>query len=137
MTVMWRNTPGTYGLVTIIFHWAVAVLFIGQIALGYLTQLSADYPRQQFDLYQWHKSFGFLVLLLALLRAGWSLANVRPGPVPGSPPWETVAATAAHRLLLVLTILIPLAGWAIASTSPLNIPSVVFNRLIIPDLPLV
>jgi len=133
---MWRNSPRSYGLVAILLHWAIAILFFGQIGLGYLTQATADDPRLQFDLYQWHKSFGFLVLLLALIRLGWAFSGVKPGPVAGTSRLEVLAAALTHSTLLAMTILVPLTGWAIASSSPLMIPSFVFNLLLVPDLPL-
>ncbi len=133
---MWRNTRETYGLVAIVLHWTIALLFIGQIGLGYLTQATSDQPRLQFDLYQWHKSFGFLILALSLVRAGWSLSCRKPSAVAGTPRWEATAASAMHGVLLALTLVVPVAGWAIASTSPLDIPSLMFNTLLIPDLPL-
>jgi cytochrome b561 len=133
---MLRNTRGSYGVVAIGFHWTVALLFFGQIALGYLMQAAADRPRLQFDLYQWHKSFGFLVLALALLRVAWAFSGVRPHPLSGGPRWEAAVARLAHRLLLALTVIVPLTGWAIASTSPLRIPSFVFDLMVVPDLPL-
>ena len=133
---MLRNTRASYGALARAFHWTVALLFLGQIALGYLTQATADRPRLQFDLYQWHKSFGFLVLALALARLAWSLVSVRPLPVGGVPRWEAAAARAVHLLLLALTVAVPLAGWMIASTSPLRIPSFLFDLVVVPDLPL-
>ncbi|MGB3812538.1 MAG: cytochrome b [Shinella sp.] len=120
----------------IVLHWTIALLFLGQMVLGYLTQAVADYPRLQFDLYQWHKSFGFVVLALALSRLVWFLSSVRPLPLAGVPRWEAMAAHATHRLLLALTVAVPLAGWMIASTSPLRIPSFIFDLVLIPDLPL-
>lgn len=134
--MMWRNNGHSYGAVAIVLHWTIAVLFVGQIALGYLTQATSDRPRLQFELYQWHKSFGFLVLALALLRVGWSFAGPKPRPVPNVPPWKEMTSRTVHGLLLVLTILVPLTGWAIASSSPLRIPSFAFNLVVIPDLPL-
>ncbi len=133
---MLRNTRASYGMVAIILHWTIALLFFGQIALGYLTQAVAGDPRLQFNLYQWHKSFGFLILALALPRVVWSLSSARPIPLPGVPRWETAAARAAHLLLLTLTVAVPLAGWMIASTSPLRIPSFVFDLVLVPDLPM-
>lgn len=133
---MLRNSHASYGAVAIVLHWTIALLFLGQIALGYLTQAVADYPRLQFDLYQWHKSFGFLVLALALPRIVWSLSSVRPLPLAGVPRWEAMAARATHRLLLALTVAVPFAGWLIASTSPLKIPSFIFDLILVPDLPL-
>jgi cytochrome b561 len=133
---MWRNSRETFGFVAIAFHWAIALLFFGQIALGFLTQEMANRPRLQFDLYQWHKSIGFLVLTLALLRIGWAVSSLQPEPVAGTPRWEAAAAHAAHLLLLGLTVIVPLTGWAIASASPLRIPSFAFDLVVVPDLPL-
>ncbi|HEY4192577.1 MAG TPA: cytochrome b/b6 domain-containing protein [Mesorhizobium sp.] len=121
---------------SIAFHWTIALLFFGQIALGYLTQATASDPRLQFDLYQWHKSFGFLVLALALLRVLWALSGVWPRPLPGAARGEAAAGRAAHLLLLALTLAVPLTGWAIASTSLLRIPSFMFDLVVIPDLPM-
>lgn len=133
---MLRNSRASYGTVAIVLHWTIALLFLGQIALGFLTQATASRPRLQFDLYQWHKSFGFLVLALALFRLAWFLSGLRPLPLTGMPRWEAVAARAVHHTLLMLTVAVPLAGWAIASTSPLNIPSLAFDLVLVPDLPL-
>lgn len=132
---MLRNTRTAYGAVAIVLHWTIALLFLGQIVLGYLTQAVADRPRLQFDLYQWHKSFGFLILALALARLSWSLSGIRPRPAEGTPRWEATAARVVHLLLLALTIAVPLAGWMIASTSPLRIPSFAFDLVVVPDLP--
>jgi cytochrome b561 len=132
---MVRNTHASYGTVAIVLHWTIALLFFGQIVLGFLTQAVADRPRLQFDLYQWHKSFGFLVLALALSRLAWSLSSARPLPLAGTPRWEATAARAVHLLLLTLTVAVPLAGWMIASTSPLRIPSFAFDLVVVPDLP--
>jgi len=132
---MLRNTRTSYGTVAIALHWTIALLFFAQIALGFLTQAVADRPRLQFDLYQWHKSFGFLILALALVRLTWSLSSVRPLPLPGVPRWETTTARTVHRLILALTIAVPMAGWMIASTSPLMIPSFIFDLVVVPDLP--
>lgn len=133
---MLRNTHGAYGTVSIVFHWTIALLFLGQIALGYLTQAAAGYPSLQFDLYQWHKSFGFLILALALPRLLWALSSIRPRTNPDAPRWEQVAARTVHILLMALTIIVPLTGWAIASASPLRIPSFAFNLIVVPALPL-
>ncbi|MCR4268170.1 cytochrome b [Nitratireductor sp. ZSWI3] len=131
-----HSPPGAYGLTAIIFHWLVGLLFLVQIPLGYLTQAVASRPALQFDLYQWHKSVGFLILALALLRLAWRLLTKSPAPPEGLPHWELAAARLAQALLLLLTVVVPLTGWLIASTSPLRIPSYVFNLVVVPHLPL-
>ena len=49
---------------------------------------------------------------------------------------ERWAAWAVQSALLALTVAVPLAGWALASTSTLNIPSFAFNLVVVPHLPL-
>lgn len=133
---MWRNTRGRYGLAAKTLHWLVALLFICQLPLGYLTQASADDPALQFELYQWHKSLGFLTLGLAALRFGWWTFSFHPAALATLSRLERAAAYVVHRLLLLLTLLVPLAGWAVVSSSPLDIPSYAFDLVVIPNLPL-
>lgn len=124
-----------YGPVSIGFHWAIAVLFLGQVALGFSMERVKSMALQ-FELIQWHKSFGFLILALAAARLSWRAAR---GPVPAAPGLsspERLAAGLVQGALLVLTVAVPLAGWALASTSTLGIPSFVFDLVIVPHLPL-
>ncbi|GGE09025.1 cytochrome b561 [Aureimonas endophytica] len=132
----WRNDRAGYGGVAILLHWAIALVFLGEWPLGMLTQRSAEDPALQFELYQWHKSVGFLILALALPRLVWSLASRRPAPAGGLGPAEILASRAVHQALLALSVAVPLAGWAIASSSPLRIPSYVFDLVVVPPLPL-
>ncbi len=131
---MLRNSDTRYGSVAILFHWMVGALFLGQICLGIFMRRAAG-PKLQFELYQWHKSFGFLILALAVLRLLWRLTQRGPADAEGLAAWERLASKAAQYLLYSALIALPLTGWAIASSSPLNIPSFVFNLVVIPHLP--
>jgi len=132
---MLRNTQTAYGLVAIILHWLIGLLFIGQIVLG-LVMVRLDDQRLSFDLIQWHKSFGFLILMLVPLRLAWRLANPRPSLPDTAPAWEHEAATATHRIFYLLMILLPFTGWVLVSVSTLAMPTFAFYRFIIPNLPL-
>lgn len=134
--MMWRNTLASYGLVSRLLHWMLALSFIAQIPLGFLTQATAENPALQFNLYQWHKSAGFLILALAIVRILWSLTSRKPEEPSGAKPPMQRAAHLAHAALLVMTLAIPMTGWAIASTSPLQIPSFFFDLVVIPNLPM-
>jgi cytochrome b561 len=124
-----------YDPVSIGLHWVFAALFFGQIALGF-TMERVKSMVLQFELIQWHKSFGFLILGLAVLRLAWRVARGRL-PVPeGLSAGDRRAATLVQYTLLALTIAVPLAGWALASSSTLQIPSFVFNLFVMPHLPL-
>jgi cytochrome b561 len=132
----WQNSTATYGLIAVLFHWTIALLFIGQLALGYLMSGNDVDPALQFNLFQYHKSIGFVVLALAIPRVIWSVWSRKPQPPEGSGRVAHIAARLAHAALLFLTVAVPLAGWAVASTSPLQIPSYVFDLVVIPGLPL-
>jgi cytochrome b561 len=122
-------------LVAIVFHWTIALLFLAQLALGYLMSRDID-PVLQFNLFQYHKSIGFLVLALAAPRFIWSVFSRKPRALDGEGMASRLAARSAHAALLFLTLAVPLAGWAVASTSPLQIPSYVFDLVVVPGLPM-
>lgn len=130
-----RRRGDSYGIIAILLHWIIAALFLCQIALGFvMTRPSAD-PAVQFSMFQWHKSFGLLTLLLAAVRLGHSALLVTVKPPPGVGVREHLAARGMHSLLLALTLLVPLAGWMIASVSTLAIPTYAFNLFLVPHLP--
>lgn len=132
---MLRNSKDSFGLISILFHWIIALIFLGQILLGYLMSRVSDFTLQ-FSLFQWHKSFGFLVLGLSALRLLWSAASVRPSSLAGLSNIERLGARTAHLILYAALFIVPLTGWAIASSSPLLIPTYMFNLVVIPSLPL-
>ncbi|QDC01785.1 cytochrome b [Mesorhizobium sp. 8] len=135
MALLFRNTPTRYGWIAILLHWLIAVLFIGQVALG-LVMVRIASQRTAFELIQWHKSFGFLLLGLVLVRIGWRLGNVRPALPETVAPIERRAAPLVHALLYAAQLIVPLSGWALVSVSMLEVPSVPFDLFVMPNLPL-
>lgn len=126
----------SYSNGAVILHWLIAILLIAQIAGGLY---AADLPREQLDLkrelFQLHKSFGIVILLLTLVRIGWRFAYKAP-PLPAAiPGWEKLAARVAHVGFYVLLLAIPLTGWAHVSTSPRVVPTVLFGVIPWPDFP--
>ena len=133
---MLRNDKTGFGWITIVLHWAIAALVLTLLGLGFVMRRTPLDPALQFSLYQWHKSLGFTALGLATIRALWHLVEVRPRPPAGLSALERRAASATHLVLMMLALAVPLAGWAVASTSTLNIPSFYFNWIVIPHLPM-
>lgn len=129
-----RNSVTRYGLVSVVFHWLVAVLFVLTIALGfYMMSLSRTDPNI-FTLFQRHKSLGFTILALVALRFIWRLS----GPVPPLPEnlksYERFLAKLTHYGLYAVLLLMPLSGWIMVSSSNYNIPTVWFGLFTIPHL---
>ncbi|MBB4286343.1 cytochrome b [Roseospira goensis] len=98
-----------YGLVTIINHWAIAVLMLGLIAFGLILEGMPRTPDKG-ALVGLHKSLGVLALALALVRIGWRAWQPAITPFAHQPRWEPTLARAMHLTLIAATILIPLSG---------------------------
>ncbi|WP_417684207.1 cytochrome b [Roseibium sp.] len=132
---MVRNTRLGYGLVAIVFHWTMAALILILLALGLYMTSQPPTAAATFQLYQLHKSIGFVVLTLAVLRLGWRLINPSPTLPEGMGTIERLAAHAGHAGLYALMFALPISGWLMVSASPWNIPTVVFDVLHVPHLP--
>ena len=98
-----------YTRTAIVLHWAIALLMALNIALILLVNYYPDeWVRPAIDT---HKSTGITVLGLVILRLLWR-ATHRPPAMPGSyGRFERFGAHAAHGVLYLLMILLPLSGW--------------------------
>ena len=129
------NTPTRYGWPMIILHWLIGIIFIGQFALGYVMVRTTS-QRTSFELIQLHKSFGFLLLGLIILRIAWRLGNAAPALPASVGTLERNTAPLAHLALYAFQVALPLSGWALVSVSTLEIPTMPFNLFVMPDLPI-
>ena len=121
-----KNTRSRYGSVAMTLHWVIAMFVLINLSLGLYM---ADLPKSdinRYTLFQVHKSFGLTVLVLSLARLGWRLVNPVPPAPKGLHPLLGLGARGAHVLLYVLIIAIPLAGWAMVSSSSLGLPTPYF-----------
>ena len=117
----------------IALHWLAGALILALIALGALMVHAPLDAATKFDLYQWHKSFGFVALALTAAHLAARLAAGAP-PKRSSSPGERWLAAAAQAALIILGFATILAGWLLVSTSPLPIPTRFFNGFVIPDI---
>ena len=86
-----------------------------------------------FDLYQQHKSLGFVVLALTAARLLSRALVTAPAAAP-SALWEQRLAALVQTLLYLLTAAAILAGWLLVSASPLPIPTRFFDLFVIPNI---
>jgi cytochrome b561 len=116
-----------YGTVATTLHWLLAVAILIMMGLGLtMTRLDETDPLM-FPLFQLHKSIGLTILVLGVARVLWRLFHPAPPLPPHMPRWERTAARAVHSALYVLTIAIPLIGWATVSAAALAVPTMWFG----------
>jgi cytochrome b561 len=112
-------------------HWLMSILIIGLLALGlYMHELPLS--PQKLELYSWHKWFGVTVFMLVWLRLAWRIVHPAPPPSAALSPVLKNTARAAHGVLYVLMVLIPVSGWLMSSAK--GFQTVWFGVLPIPDL---
>ena len=111
-------------------HWLIALLLAVEIGLGFGMPKGAS----GFALYQLHKSIGITILALTLVRVGWRITHRPPPPLEGG--LSGLLAKAVHLGFYGFLLLAPLTGWAVASTAPVEIPTILFGLVPLPHLPL-
>lgn len=131
MTDPSQRYPG----ISIGLHWILALLILGMLAVGtYMVSLEESDPLR-YSLTQWHKSFGVTALLLIVFRIVWRLTFRAPALPDHLRHWEKRAAGLTHIALYLLIVAIPLSGWIMVSASPLNLPTLLFDKIHWPHLP--
>ncbi len=99
-----------YKPIVVWIHWISAALILTQVWLGFtFHDLPKGTPERTFY-FDWHKTVGVVILLLAVLRLAVRLANAPP-PYPESMArWERAFAVWTHRAFYFLIIALPLTG---------------------------
>lgn len=95
-------------------HWTMALIIIGLIPVGISLDKVANGPTKDM-LYDLHRSFGYLILLLAILRVIVKRIYGAPPPASVLTRFERIASVSVHHLLYLLMFLVPLLGWAAMS----------------------
>lgn len=131
------NSTASWGWVQRLLHWAMAALILFMIGLG-LWMVEIENVFDAFGWYQLHKSWGFVVFALALVRVIWRWVQpVTPALPRHMPGWERAAAEGGHIALYILLFALPVSGWLMASASPLQdqfgLKNMVFGLFETPD----
>lgn len=124
----------SYTKTAIVLHWMIAALIIGQI-IGGKIMMAMDPAPAKYELFQLHKSFGLIILILSVLRLVWRLTHKPPALPEGMKPFERLGAKLSHIGFYVLMIGIPLAGWILVSASTRKISTKIFKTVPWPDFP--
>ncbi|WP_118132756.1 cytochrome b [Oceanicella sp. SM1341] len=113
-----------------LLHWTIALLVIFMVPAGLVI---ADFSNKAavegllgpagFDtLYALHKSTGFAVLALMILRIAARLAFAKPPYYPPLTDFERIASSSVHGILYLLLLVVPVLGWLGVSAYPAPLP---------------
>ncbi len=129
---MTLSSRSRYSTGAIMFHWAIALLIIGNLAGGLLAeQFSKQTAGQIMAL---HKATGLLILALSIGRIIWRLTHQRPPLSENLKRWELILARVTQSIFYVMMIAIPFTGWGMVSAGKGN-PVSFYGLLDIPALP--
>ena len=115
-------------------HGLGALAILALLSLGaFMTNADLD-AATKFDLYQAHKTLGWLVLWLTLLRIAQRALTKAPRPLESHSPMARRAARAAQSALYALTLAAALTGWARVSSALIPIPIDVLGWMSAPSI---
>ena len=129
------NTDRAWGGIARFLHWTMAALILAMLVFG---TIMVDWPdgelQTKFALYQWHKSFGFVVLGLLVLRVLWRWVQPVPPLPSGASRFTRRASAWSHGALYALMLVMPLTGYLMSSANTLGVPTVIFGVIEVPHL---
>ena len=118
-----------------LLHWSIALLVFLTFGLGlWMVALPLERLTEKFFAYQYHKSFGLVVLGLMAWRVALRLTRGRPADEASLPEWQKRAASAGHLLLYALLIVVPVLGYLSACASPVEVPTTLFLQVLVPHV---
>lgn len=125
------RAPTAYSMTARILHWVTAVLVLILLPLGVVIANEWGGPLQD-PLYNLHRSIGAVIIPLVFLRLAYRLSHP-PLPLPEDvPPFQQMAARAAHWGLYALLAVQPFVGWV--ATSAYRAPIMVFGLFELPPI---
>jgi cytochrome b561 len=89
-------------------HWWTVLFLAIQIPLGFAMVNIDGFPA---PLYNFHKLFGLVILLLVLVRLAYRLINGAPADEPTLNVFEKIASHVTHWTLYGMLLLTPILGW--------------------------
>ena len=139
------NANSRYSPVAIALHWVIALLILSMIPMGLWMTAAIERSDSQalaYRVFQIHKSIGFLILALTVVRIVWWLTHRPPALPGGMKRWEAFAAGATHVAFYALLLALPLtgwlyvsAGWAVSQDRALEVATSWFGLFPLPHLP--
>jgi cytochrome b561 len=127
--------PTRYTPVAMALHWILALGIAGAFVMGLVVE-DMPFSPTKLKYINWHKWAGICILALTVLRLLWRFTHRPPALPPeiarAMPGWQHVVHLGTQHLMYLLSLVVPLLGWAYSSAK--GFPIVLFGVLPLPDL---
>ena len=130
-----KSSISRYHSVIILLHWTMAIAICLMLISGVIMVNVELEKFWQFNLYQWHKSVGVLLILALFARILLRAITSIPTLPKHLPKIEKIAAKLGHLALYVAMATLVLSGWSMVSSSAYGLPTVVFGWFEWPHIP--
>jgi cytochrome b561 len=124
-----QQGEAAYDGVARFLHWLVVVLIAAQFLIGW-TMPGVHRGTQPTGLIAWHLGVGAALVAAMAVRVVWRVTH-RPPP-DSLPPMLSTVSRLTHLLLYAALIVVPLLGWANASSRGWNVK--LFGMIDLPAL---
>ncbi|WP_242140965.1 cytochrome b/b6 domain-containing protein, partial [Sphingomonas sp. TREG-RG-20F-R18-01] len=104
-----------YSIVARALHWLTVALVVAQFGVAW-TMPEIGRGTRPTGLVAWHLSIGTTILVVIVFRLLWRLTHHVPQPPNDLPPLLQLVSRSTHYLLYGLLLMLPLMGWANASS---------------------
>lgn len=117
-----KNTEHHYGSISIKMHWLMFILMAATFTF-IECRVFFEKGTEMRDLFKmWHFMLGLLVLVMVIIRIYFRLTQVTPKITPPPSAMQNMAAKAAHLVLYIFMVAMPIAGWFMLSAFGKPIP---------------
>jgi len=124
-----------YNSIAIILHWIMAVAFILMLTSGVIMNNIEIPQKLKFNMYQWHKSLGIILLVAFFIRITWRIFHKPPQFPAFIKGAELKLAKLGHWGLYLFMFALPFVGWVLVSSSPYGLPTMIFGWFEWPHIP--
>lgn len=109
------NSNRSYGWISILLHWIMAVALIGLYFVGdYMVGLTY-YDQLYHTLPSWHKAIGVIVGILLVFRVVWVYSQPKPDHSTKVPSILHTLAKLGHLALYLLMTIMVISGYLIST----------------------
>lgn len=129
------DVPGRWSPAQRRLHWATALLILLAFPIAWvMAAVPFEDLLLKFLLFQVHKTLGLMVLLAAVARIVIRLRRGRAWWDDELTDWQRKAAQRLHTALYVLILVVPVLGYFVACTAPVEIPTLFLGVIPVPAI---